>query len=73
MYPGGGASVTPSDTQKLSNPSVIYVGVTGNVKVLTAQGDTVTFVGVPAGGIVPVQAIQVFSTGTTASSLIAIY
>lgn len=75
MFPGGatGADSLKSDTVDLPYPSVIYVGVTGNVKVLTAQGDTVTFTAVPAGNVIPVQVVRVFSTGTTATALVAIY
>jgi hypothetical protein len=43
MFPGGAKTVTTSDTVKLTYPSVIYVGVAGNVRVLTAQGDDVIF------------------------------
>jgi hypothetical protein len=73
MYPGGAVAITPSNTVNLTNPSVVYVGGAGNVRVLTAQGDDVTFVGVLAGSVVPVQAIRVFATSTTATSLVGIY
>ena len=73
MFPGDAAAVTPSDTVNLANPSVIYVGGTGNVKVRTAQGSDVTFVGVPAGAVIPVQVIRVWDNGTTATSMVAIY
>jgi hypothetical protein len=73
MYPGGALVVTPSDTVNLTYPSVIYVGTAGNVRVMTAEGDTVTFVGLAAGAVVPVQVIRVYATSTTASNLIAIY
>lgn len=73
MYPGGAVSITPSNTVNLANPSVVYVGGTGNVRVLTAQGDDVTFVNVPAGAVLPVQAIRVYATSTTATSLVGIY
>lgn len=73
MFPASAAAVTPSDSANLSTPSVIYVGVYGDVKVTTAQGDTVTFVGLPAGTVIPVQVLRVWATGTSASSLVAIY
>jgi hypothetical protein len=73
MYPGGAVAVTPSDTVNLANPSVVYVGVGGSVKVTTAQGDDVTFAGLIAGTVIPVQVIRVWSTGTTASSLVRVY
>ena len=73
MFPGGAKTVTPSDTVNLSYPSVIYVGVGGNVQVTTAQGDQVTFVGLLAGQVIPVQVIRVWSTSTTATTMLAIY
>lgn len=73
MFPGDAIAVTPSDTVNLPNPSVIYVGTTGNVKVTTAQGSSVTFVGVPAGAVIPVQVIRVWDAGTSASNMVAIY
>lgn len=73
MYPGGAVAVSKSDTVKLAYPSVVWVGGAGNVKVTTAQGDVVTFTGVLAGTVIPVQVIQVWSTGTTATSMVAVY
>jgi hypothetical protein len=65
MYPGDAEAITVSDTDNLATPSVIYVGAAGNVKVTTAQGTDVTFVGLQAGQVIPVQVIRVWSTGTT--------
>ena len=48
----------------------IYVGVGGDIKVTTVDGDTVTFVAVPQGVILPVRAKRIFATGTTAASLV---
>jgi len=73
MYPGGAVAITPSNTVNLANPSVVYVGSTGNVRVLTAQGDDVTFNNVPAGAVLPVQVIRVYATSTTATNLVGIY
>ena len=73
MYPGGAVAVTPSNTVNLETPSIVYVGVGGSVKVTTAQGDEVTFAGLLSGTVIPVQVIRVWSTGTTASSLVRIY
>jgi hypothetical protein len=73
MFPGGAKTVTPSDTVNLTYPSVIYVGVAGNVQVTTAQGDQVTFNGLLAGQVIPVQVIRVWSASTTATNLLAIY
>lgn len=57
-----------------TEPSVIYVGVTGAVKVaLSKNGDVVTFANVPAGLFLPVTVLKVFKTGTTAASLVRIF
>jgi hypothetical protein len=73
MFPGGARTVTPSDTVNLASPSVIYVGVGGNVQVTTAQGDQVIFTGLIAGQVIPVQVIRVWATSTTATTMLAIY
>jgi hypothetical protein len=72
MFPGDAALITTSDTVTF-NPSVLYIGVGGNVRVLTAQGTDILFSAVPAGFILPVQVIRVYATNTTASSMARIY
>lgn len=52
---------------------VLYVGVTGDVKVKTTAGNDVVFTGVPAGSFIPVQVKQVFATGTTATNIVALW
>ena len=56
-----------------NNGCVLYVGNTGNVRVLTAGNDDVTFVGIPAGAFVPVQVKRVFATNTTATDIVALW
>lgn len=73
MFPGAASVVTPSDTVDLDTPSIVYIGVSGAVKVNTVQGDTVTFVGLLAGGIIPVQVSRVWANGTSATNLLRIY
>ena len=73
MYPGDAAAVTPSDTNNLREPSVIFVGTAGNVKVTTAQGSDVVFVAVPGGTVLPVQVIRVWATGTAATNIVRIF
>lgn len=74
-----GASVTPSDTKTLqeslyasNRSSCLYIGVGGNLRVLTAGGDDVTFYSLPGGSFLPVHVSKVFATGTTALSIIAL-
>lgn len=76
MFPGDAFSITPNDSADLPNIAVVYVGgfgTTGAVKVTTAQGTDVTFLGVPAGAVLPVQVRRVWSTGTTATNLLGIF
>lgn len=56
-----------------NNGCVLYVGVTGDVKLITAAGDTVTLVGVLAGSFIPIQVTRIFRTGTTATNIIALW
>jgi hypothetical protein len=51
----------------------LYVGTTGNVAVTMSTGDAVTFVAVQAGTVLPIRVKRVNSSGTTASSIIALY
>jgi hypothetical protein len=73
MFPESASAVTASDSVAFNEPSVVYVGAAGNVRVTTSGGDDVLFTGVQAGGIIPVRVKQVWATNTTASSLVRIY
>lgn len=78
-------AVTPSDTQDLPASSLtssyakaLYVGVTGDVVVVTAgdnsnggQGTPVMFKSHPV-GYMPMQVRRVLSTGTTATNILAL-
>jgi len=69
---GDAAAVTPSDTA-LFIPSTIYMGGAGSLKVTTAEGSDVTFVGALAGTTLPVRCTRVWSTGLTAASIVRIF
>ena len=73
QYPSNAKALTASDTDTFDTAVMVYVGSGGNVAVTTAAGVSVTFVGVPTGSFVPVKVTAVKSTGTTASSLVAVY
>jgi hypothetical protein len=79
------AVIVPSNTKNIVPPWVnvdedslpevgclLYVGGTGNIKVLTTGNDEVTFVNFP-GGFFPVQVIRVYSTGTTATNIMGLW
>ena len=60
-----------TNTTGSTEPCVLYIGTSGNIKVRTAGGDEVTFVGVS--GFFPVQVIRVLSAGTTATNIVALW
>jgi len=51
----------------------LYVGGAGDIKLVTINGNTITFTAVPAGTILPVGCTQIFSTGTTATNLVGMW
>ena len=65
-------AVTASDATVIPACRALYVGVTGNIAVRMASGNAATFANVPV-GVFPVQVDKVLSTGTTASSIVALY
>jgi len=77
------AAVTPSDTSNIpsvstedgsgNNGCVLYVGTGGDLKVLTVGGDEVVFSNIQDGTFFPVQVLRVFATGTTATSIVALW
>lgn len=78
---GRAAAVTPSDTVNIPSVSggdnnqgcILYVGGAGVLKVLTIGGDEVFFHGVPAGTTLQVRVLRVFSVGTTATNIVALW
>jgi len=60
-------------SQSANEGAVLYVGVTGDLRVITAGGQDVTFTGIIGGTFIPVQVTKVFSTGTTATNLVALW
>lgn len=67
-------AITPHDTNLLAaNTRFIFVGGAGALKVDTTGGDTVTLTGCTAGSVYPIRAKKVYSTGTTATSLVALH
>lgn len=70
----GAFTVTPSDAVDLAvTVRALYIGVGGDVKVTTVNDSTVTFVGCPAGLVLPVRVKKVFAVGSTATNIIGLY
>ena len=68
------AAVTPSDSSVISVTRSLYVGGAGTVKVdMAVDGTAISFLSVAAGSLLPVQVTKVYSTGTTATSIVALY
>jgi len=78
------SAVTPSDSAKLTYVTsagitevrrckAIFVGGAGAVAIKDDAGNACTFTGCTAGSVYPVSTDQILSTGTTASSLIALF
>ena len=68
-----GFAVTPNDTLDLSEATrAIYVGSGGALALRFLSGQTIIFVGVAAGSILPVRADRILATGTTAGSLVGL-
>lgn len=70
------AAVTPTDTAatRFSATRGLWVGGAGNVTAIMAGDEqSALFVGVPAGTVLPIRCIRVASTGTTATSIVALY
>lgn len=74
IMPAGHAfAVTPHDSTDFAREvEGLYVGVTGDVVLVLPSLAAITFVGVPAGAILPVRCIRVNATNTTASSIVAL-
>lgn len=67
-------AVTPTKSDTVNDPlgpfTGFYVGSTGNVKVTTVRGQDVVFVAPVVGQFIPIAHLRVWSTGTTAGSLL---
>jgi hypothetical protein len=65
--------ITPSDATIIPTSRSLYIGVSGNLTVrMVDDGATIQFANVPV-GVFPIQVDQVFSTGTTATNIVALY
>jgi hypothetical protein len=68
------AAVTPNDSTDLAAVSrALFVGGAGNIAVTMAGGQSITFTGVTAGAVLPIRVSRILSTGTTATSIVAVW
>jgi hypothetical protein len=82
LQAGRAQAVVPSDTTDIYFvgsqpekviPCVLYVGVGGNLRVMTAGGDDVIFLNVQNGAFIPVNVVRVFATNTNATGIVALW
>jgi hypothetical protein len=71
--PSGTAYTIYSQVDNPNNGCTLYVGLAGNLKVLTVGGDEIQFTGVPTGSFLPVHVLKVFATGTDAQNIVALW
>ncbi len=64
---------TPSDTGDVGLARGFYAGSTGDVSIVTKSGNTVVFVGVQVGTIIPIHLSRINATGTTVTSILVLY
>ncbi len=63
--------IVPSDTVSQGPYRALYIGVTGDVTLVTLGGNTVLFKAVPV-GILPVGCSRVNSSATTATTMVGL-
>ena len=67
-------TVTPNDVTGLATVCrAVFVGTSGNLSVLMANGSTAVFKNVSSGQLLPIQAARVNATNTTATDILALY
>lgn len=59
--------------KNINEGAVLYVGTGGDLKVELFGGSVVTLTNVNDGQFVPLQVVKVFSTGTTADDIVALW
>lgn len=68
-------AVVPHDTNSFTRGVCqgIYVGGAGNVAAVMEDGTVATFTAPPVGSILPIRAVRVNATNTTATLMLALY
>lgn len=69
-------AITPHDSTNFTDGPChyIYVGGAGNIALVPMGGGSpVTFTAVPVGTVLPVRALRINATGTTATAMVALY
>ena len=68
-----GFQIVPNDAVDLPKATrAIYVGVSGTIRMTLVSGAEVTLVGVSMGAVLPIRAVRVYATHTTAGELVGL-
>ncbi len=65
--------IVPNNDASFTRTRGLYIGTTGDIRIVMAKGATVTFVAITAGIIHPLSVVQVLATGTTATNIIGLF
>lgn len=69
-----GFAVTPSDSVDCSFVTrALWVGTGGDISILTRGGSTVVLKNAASGSLIPIRAVRVNLTNTTATDLVGLY
>lgn len=69
----GGFAVVVSDSDDLPEAArALYVGGAGDITMTALDGSVLTFASLAAGTLLPVSCIRVWSTGTSATSIVGL-
>ncbi len=80
-----GFSITPDNVNNLSvNTRALYIGNSGNVRIQTVgfynqmantytSNTVLTLLNVPTGALLPIRAMKVYASGTTANNIVGFY
>lgn len=65
--------ITPDNDANLeTNIRGLYIANGGDIRVIDERGQTVTFENVSSSAILPIRAVRVLATGTTASGIVGL-
>jgi hypothetical protein len=68
------AAIAPSNSSPLQYVTrALWIGGAGSLAIVDASGNSTTFVGVPAGVMLPIRCQQVRSTGTSCSGIVGLW
>ncbi len=70
---GVAVDVSAADQTLGRTTRAFWVGGEGDLAVTMDDGSSLTFAGIPAGSVLPIQATAVLNSGTTATDVLALF